>query len=92
MIKFFHVRNKEQIGKGGITYALELDDKYTVLRMAKAVCNPKDNFNKRVGRVMAQGRLNSPRYVQEVRLPYQDVLASIPPYKETTHSAYSICY
>lgn len=59
MIKYFHIRSKTlDKTKGGITYAIEVDDNDIVLNVAAAVCHPKDNFCKAIGRTIATGRLN----------------------------------
>lgn len=63
-IMFKHARGKNPDGTisnmGGMTLA------YTFLqggyvKFAFAVCHPNDNFEKRIGRVKAAGRLRSPK-------------------------------
>ena len=61
MCKFIHIRNKidnKIQGKGGYTIAYESVPGGGFL-YAMAKCHEKDNFNKHLGRVKAQGRLKS---------------------------------
>ena len=60
-IQFIHLRDKSSC-KGGITVAFEYDDESKVVsKAAIARCHEKDNYNKKIGRIKAAGRLNSPR-------------------------------
>lgn len=65
---FVHLRNtvKGQISSTGgktIAYRETADGG---IEFALAKCSPNDNFNRAQGRVMAAGRLNSPRFVRRV--------------------------
>lgn len=44
------------------------------IEYASALCNPKDNFSRAMGRVKAEGRLNSTRYRDTVNLSYDDFI------------------
>jgi hypothetical protein len=64
-IKFAHFRNFEFDGAvsnlGGVTMAYtQIGD--CKFKVAYSWCSPNDNFNKKVGRIKAMGRLNSDRY------------------------------
>jgi len=64
--KFVHIRavNKDGIvlGNGGGTVAFEIDDAGYVTRFASSICHPRDNFSRYLGRVKAEGRLQSKTY------------------------------
>lgn len=62
---------------GGFTVAFEEVDEG--IRYAVAYCHPNDNFNKKTGRIKAEGRLNSPRYVDQVDMNFDA-------FKEWMHS------
>ena len=51
---------------GGGTIAFYFDPEKNVVKYAASFCNPKDNFNKKLGRIKAAGRLKSPNYVKEL--------------------------
>lgn len=56
MIKYAHIRPNMDPRSGGYTIAFErINDR--VVNAAIARCNPKDNFNKKLGRQIAKGRL-----------------------------------
>lgn len=55
----YHVRNKENMTKGGVTFAFEVTDTDMVKAYAQAKCHIKDNFCKRTGRIKSEGRLKS---------------------------------
>lgn len=72
MIKFHHIRNKfieykNQFNgvasiesKGGTTIAYEVvntDNNTKIINYAVARCNPQDNFNRKIGRAISEGRL-----------------------------------
>lgn len=70
-VKFIHIRRHDIDGSisplGGGTVAYEVDlDTGMVSRAASSFCNPRDNFSRHTGRVKAQGRLNSKRWVIEL--------------------------
>lgn len=71
--KFVHIRPVDSSGKvlgnGGITVAFETDDSGYIQRSAAAICHPRDNFSRYMGRVKASGRLNSAKW----RVDYMDV-------------------
>ena len=62
MCKFLHIRkyndNLQIQGRGGVTVAYD-DLTNGCWMIAIARCHEKDNFNKRLGRVKAEGRLMS---------------------------------
>ncbi len=70
MIRFLHVR-PQQDGKpttrGGVTVAYvfnpEMDQ---VDHWAYARCSSKDNFCRKTGRIIAEGRLHSPRQSRKI--------------------------
>lgn len=65
--KFVHVRDNDRNGaispRGGVTYAFREAELDTIF-YAKALCSPKDNFNKHYGRAKAEGRLNSGNHIR----------------------------
>jgi len=63
---FFHLRMLTEDGcnispMGGVTAAFRYNDVGNEITYALSVCSEKDNFEKRVGRIKAEGRLNSPK-------------------------------
>lgn len=73
-IKFIHIRpaDVKENPKGGVTVAF-IDrtperDAHTAHRydVTFAWCHPNDNYNKRLGRAKAAGRLKSDNWVNEV--------------------------
>lgn len=71
--KFVHIRPVDSSGKvlgnGGITVAFETNDSGYVQWSAAAICHPRDNFSRYMGRVKASGRLKSAKW----RVDYTDV-------------------
>ena len=70
-VKFVHIRRHSSDGSisplGGGTVAYEVDqDTGMVLRAASSFCHPKDNFNRYLGRVKAEGRMNSKHWVMQI--------------------------
>ena len=69
-IKFVHCRNKKNDGSvmpnGGLTIAYVLNGAFKVVGFAAARCNPKDHYNKHIGRMKAAGRLLSSEYYTDV--------------------------
>lgn len=82
-VKFIHIRRHETDGSisplGGGTVAYEVDPGTgMVSRAASSFCNPRDNFSRHLGRVKAQGRLNSKRWVIELgNIHERDFVAKI---------------
>lgn len=79
-IKFCHVRNYGEDGEilpfGGLTIAFtKLDEGKIVASLA--VCSDRDNFNKKVGRLISMGRLLSqkPGMNYSIDTPVQDIFA-----------------
>jgi hypothetical protein len=73
-VKFFHMRPEDvkDSPKGGVTVAF-IDrtpekDAHTAHRfdLACAWCHPADNYNKKLGRAKAEGRLKSLNWVWEI--------------------------
>jgi hypothetical protein len=63
-ILYFHVRDGFEgvANKGGGTAAFELQENGT-WKVGIALCSEKDNFNRKLGRLIATGRLkNAPTY------------------------------
>jgi hypothetical protein len=81
-MKFIHLRNHESVHEGdnphmeptawgGVTIGYEeavVNDKTRIL-YTMARCNPLDNFNKHVGRVICEGRFRKNKEVDEVSIP-----------------------
>ena len=61
-VKFHHIRGYGPRGGLTIAYYQPVPGK---IYYAEAHCHPKDNYNKKLGRMKAEGRLNSPRFVQQ---------------------------
>lgn len=82
-VKFIHIRRHDTNGSisplGGGTVAYEVDsDTGMVSRAASSFCNPRDNFSRHLGRVKAQGRLNSKHWVMEMgNIHERDFVAKI---------------
>lgn len=61
MKKFLHLRNlkasSEPETKGGVTFAYKVHDNGDV-EVAIAKCHNKDNFCRRIGRLISEGRFN----------------------------------
>lgn len=66
-MKFAHIRPPKVNGvtpsKGGITIAFNYEGN-SCYSYACAYCHPNDNYNKRLGRAKAGGRLNSQKHVK----------------------------
>lgn len=66
MPKFAHIRLRNSDGsiacKGGITIAFEDLGDPDFFSYALAFCHEQDNYNKKIGRAKAAGRLLSPRW------------------------------
>ena len=71
--KFIHLRNRDNNNrvtvKGGTTVAFTYEN--GIVRFALAKCHERDNFCRRTGRVKAEGRLKSARYVREILVPVE---------------------
>lgn len=64
----FRVRNPATgaaQSRGGLTVAFVVDEAAKKITFAYAQCHGRDNYNKRLGRVKAAGRLSSPHYAQD---------------------------
>ena len=57
-IQYMHFRQKDRATYGGATLAIMPLDKNKVV-VAIAHCNPKELFNKKMGRTIAAGRLQA---------------------------------
>ena len=79
-VKYSHVRRSNSSHSGGYTIAYTSEKDSPTAEYAIARCNPKDNFNKALGRTIASGRLESNRGVRTVNVAstrYRDVIAAI---------------
>lgn len=78
-VRFIHRRrvvDNQVKNNGGFTVAYrELDNGWIEYAFAK--CSPRDNFSRELGRVKAQGRLDSPNYRYVTDLTPVDFVASI---------------
>lgn len=83
-IKFAHIRHKYTIDtgavldevispNGGVTVAYVVDEVFNVLGYSYAKCSKKDNYNKKVGRQIAQNRLKSPKHFQDLPIGTNEV-------------------
>ena len=54
MQPFFYHRNKT--GQKKATFAGVVNEEDNQLRIGLSICNPKDNFCKKIGRLIAEGR------------------------------------
>lgn len=65
-IKFVHCRNINKDGtinpNGGLTIAYNINSEFKVVGWAAAKCHTNDNYNKKLGRMKASGRLLSNKY------------------------------
>lgn len=60
MCKFIHLRNAHNMSRGGMTIAFDTipqPDGSLVVEAALAICSTRDNFNRRLGRAISEGRL-----------------------------------
>ena len=62
------------LGTGRVTTAIKVEEhgSYTVAFIAAAFCSPKDQFNRKKGRLISEGRLNARKHVFELTLPSED--------------------
>jgi len=79
-VYFFHMRehypdgdNLKLSNMGGVTVAFkyypETNNNNAFISWAASFCSPIDNFNKRLGRVKAEGRLQSPKHMHHFSIP-----------------------
>lgn len=65
MRTFMHYRKYNRQGqiesRGGLTLAVNLDGR--AIHVAMAECGRKDNFDRKRGRMIAEGRLNNDKFV-----------------------------
>lgn len=74
-IKYFHFRPRNglnQVLPGGFTVAYRFNDAYGHYEYAMSRCSPEDNFCRKIGRVKAEGRLRSPRYLKHAPATSRD--------------------
>lgn len=68
---FIHIRVRDENGRplthGGATLAYA-ETSPNVIEIAEARCNPRDNFNRRIGRAISAGRLNKQMIVYRIQL------------------------
>ena len=75
------VRDGQILNNGGTTIAFrELGDNQ--IEYALAHCSPKDNFSKALGRIKAEGRLNSPKYRVTIDSSWKEFINSYSVYFE----------
>lgn len=75
MIKFLHFRCydsvslfvQERSSRGGCTVAYTVNDDDTSVHYAKSVCHVSDNYNKKLGRIKATGKLLSEKLSQQFK-------------------------
>ena len=81
MIRFAHFRNFKQDGKvserGGATVAYEMDNDNRVTRYAVARCSLLDNYDRRRGRELAGGRLNTPFMHYRINTKVEDFIRTM---------------
>lgn len=58
-----------------VTACCELNEERDTLKVSYAFCSHKDQFNRRIGRDIAGGRMDSGEYVQ-LRIPLEDIVLS----------------
>lgn len=78
-VSFIHIRATDSNGKvlnyGGSTIAFrETSDG---VEFAQSWCSPRDNFSRAVGRVKAEGRLNSSSYCTPVDMSFEQFRQSV---------------
>ena len=60
MVRYAHIRNKDandKVGpRGGLTLCYEISNGF--VKVAKAQCNFKDNYCRRIGRSITKGRFD----------------------------------
>jgi hypothetical protein len=83
-VRFFHFRNKDEEGsprtRGGFTVAYEFDEGTdSVTRWALTRCSDKENFCRKTGRTVSEGRLRSPKQSFRLASPVSEkaFLASV---------------
>lgn len=68
-------RKKGMLQKMGIRFTIVFEEFITKegaplsFKLSYAICSPKDNFNKKIGRKIAQQRLNSKQYATIISVP-----------------------
>ena len=76
-VHYIHVRNRNHDGtidnRGGTTVAFR-EVPEVGIEYAYAFCSPKDNFSRYLGRVKAEGRLNSTKRRHVSDLTYDDFI------------------
>jgi hypothetical protein len=77
--KLRHIRAKDRDGnilsKGGATISAMVDENDIVVEFAVAYCHSRDNFNRRTGKVKANGRMQA--HVNGVGEAWSDVVDSV---------------
>jgi hypothetical protein len=77
---FMHYRKFDRRGqimaKGGLTLAIQQDGQQLTIAMAE--CGRKDNFNRSLGRIIAEGRLKarSAKHLVQLELPAETMAKS----------------
>lgn len=83
-------------GEGAVTVAYQFDeDTGLVQRVAYSRCAPTDQFNKKVGRIKAEGRLKSDRlsFIPDEEIDYKEFVAEMhKEYKEGLVNDTLFCY
>jgi len=79
-VKYRHIRNYDFNGdisnRGGITIAYR-EPTATTIEYAVARCNPSDNFSRKMGRIIATGRLNSVNWRETLNMSFGEFHANI---------------
>ncbi len=71
-VHFMHIRNSENPVKGGKTIAYTLVDNNRAVLFNVACCCPNDNFCRRTGRLISEGRLLKAKDNRLLVLPFAD--------------------
>jgi hypothetical protein len=61
-------------GRGGLTIAYKVDHEDNAIVIGYAKCSRRDLYNKKKGRAIAEGRMNSKHYKHIVKFPDEEVL------------------
>lgn len=77
---YFHLRpvQGEQIYPcGGITVAFEYDAELKLIFWSYSMCSMQDNFEKKLGRIKAKGRLSSYNWLQSFQITQETTVHKV---------------